>query len=90
MGYSGMDLEAALQHARTLEVEAANEVFQIIARMTGIMPRLMEVWKGPDAARFEQEWNAHAANLRTLHGSLTDLVGGLNHSISAQRAASGD
>jgi uncharacterized protein YukE len=89
MAFLGMDIEAALRHASALEHQAAGEVFNVISAMTGIVPPLMEIWKGEDAQRFEQEWEVHRKDLTLLHGSLSDLVSSLHHSIAEQQQASG-
>jgi len=89
MSFLGMDLEAVLRHASTLEHQAADEVFTVLTTMTGLVPQLMSVWHGDDAQRFEQEWEAHRSNLSSLHGSLTGLVGSLQASIRQQQETSG-
>lgn len=90
MSFLGMDLESALNHARRLESNAANEIFNVLATMEGIIPQLMEAWKGEDAERFEREWMGHRSALRTAHGALNELVDSLNASVESQRRASGD
>jgi uncharacterized protein YukE len=88
MPFLGMDVEAAARYASVLENQAANEVFNVLTSMSGIVQQLMSVWHGEDAARYDQEWAAQRANLSALHGALNDLVAALERGIADQRAAS--
>lgn len=88
MSFLGMDLEAALKHARTLETDAANQVFTVLANMSGLVQELPAVWKGEDADHFQQQWLQHEQSLRNLHNALTDIVSSLTRSIAQQQETS--
>lgn len=89
MSFSGMDLEHVLRHARTLEVEAAHKLFDVITTMQGIMPQLMEAWHGDDAVRFNEQWSQHHAALTRLHGTLGEVASSVAKAAAAQAQASG-
>lgn len=89
MSFSGMDLEHVLRHARTLEVEAANKLFDVITAMQGIVPQLMEAWHGEDATRFNEQWSQHHATLTRLHGTLAEVASSVATAAAAQAQASG-
>lgn len=89
MTFSGMDLEHVLRHARTLEVEAANKLFDVITAMQGIMPQLMEAWHGEDANRFNEQWSHHHLTLTRLHATLTEIAASVSQAAQSQAQASG-
>lgn len=89
MSFSGMDLEHVLRHARTLEIEGANKLFDVITAMQGIMPQLMEAWHGEDAARFNEQWSQHHAVLTRLHSTLGEVASSVSSAAAAQAQASG-
>lgn len=89
MSFSGMDVDAVLKQARTLEHDAANQLFNVITQMQGIIPQLADAWKGPDAERFIQQWEQHHRTLTLLHGTLVDVAGSVQTAIVKQQQASG-
>lgn len=89
MSFLGMDIESVLRHARDLEHNAANELFNVITQMQGIMPQLMEVWHGPDAERFSHQWDLHHRMLLSLHGTLNDVAQSVATAAAAQARTSG-
>lgn len=90
MAFAGMDIESVLNHARTLEVSAANELFNVITRMNNIVPQLMNVWHGEDAVRFHDQWNANHQRLTALHGTMQQVAQSVSHAAARQREVSGE
>jgi len=84
-----MDIESVLNHARTLEVNAANELFNVLTRMNNIVPQLMNVWHGEDAARFQQQWEANHQRLTALHGTMQQVAQSVATAAARQRDVSG-
>lgn len=88
MTFAGMDIEAALRHARTLETDAADGLFRVLTTMEGIVPRLMEIWQGADAEAFRREWDAHRQTLVSVHGELSNTAQSVSRAIQQQHETS--
>lgn len=89
MSFAGLDIEAVLNHARTLEVNAANELFNVLTRMNNIVPQLMNVWHGEDATRFQHQWEANRKQLTALHGTMQQVAQSVAGAAARQRDVSG-
>lgn len=89
MSFLGMDLEAAARHATSLQHRAVDELFNVIVEMEGLMPQLMEAWRGDDAQAFEEAWRSrHKSSLTQVMHALGDFRDELVSNVEAQRQAS--
>lgn len=88
MTFTGMDVEAALAHARTLESGAAQELAGIITTLNSIIPQILTSWTGPDAAQFGEQWTHHQQILLNLQTNISDVVTAINKNAAEQAQAS--
>jgi uncharacterized protein YukE len=89
MAFIGMDVDAATGHAQTLQNQGVDAIQSIITALDGLLPQIMDAWKGTDATSFDSDWNSsHKPNLSNIHSALVEFHTKLTQNIQQQTETS--
>jgi len=84
----GMNIEAIEKLANDLKTEAS-KVGEISGRVTKLMADAKTNWKGPDADKFDDEWNStYKSRMKELQQKLDELGTKASNNAKEQQSAS--
>ncbi len=88
MSFEGMDVDQLQGLAKQINADA-QALSNLVTTLTAVAARLTDLWHGPLAAAFEQDWQSELSpSLQAATRTLMDLHTHLPNNINAQVSAS--
>ena len=88
MSFEGMDVDQLQGLAKQINADA-RALSDLVTTLTAVAARLTDLWHGPLAAAFEQDWQSKLSpSLQAATGTLMDLHTHLQNNVNAQISAS--